>query len=100
RYGYDQRLEVHGTEGMVEARNEVRDTTVVADAVGFHAPVLPHFFLDRYAPAFVQELEAFADALDGAPVAVTGHDGRQALAAAIAAIRSVDERRVVRLDEL
>jgi myo-inositol 2-dehydrogenase / D-chiro-inositol 1-dehydrogenase len=100
RYGYDQRLEVHGTEGMVEARNEVRDTTVVADANGFHAPVLPHFFLDRYAPAFVRELEAFADALEGAPVPVTGYDGRQALAAALAAMRSADEGRVVRLDEL
>jgi myo-inositol 2-dehydrogenase/D-chiro-inositol 1-dehydrogenase len=99
-YGYDQRLEVHGTEGMVEARNEFQHATVVADAAGFHTPTLPHFFLERYAPAFVRELEAFADALEGAPVAVTGRDGRQALAAAAAAMRSVDEGRVVRLDEV
>jgi myo-inositol 2-dehydrogenase/D-chiro-inositol 1-dehydrogenase len=99
-YGYDQRLEVHGTEGMVEARNELEDATVVADAAGFHAPTLPYFFLERYAPAFVRELEAFADALEGAPVAVTGRDGRQALAAAAAAMRSVEEGRVVRLDEV
>jgi myo-inositol 2-dehydrogenase/D-chiro-inositol 1-dehydrogenase len=98
-YGYDQRLEVHGTEGMVEARNEVQNATVVADATGFHAPTLPYFFLERYAAAFVRELEAFADALEGAPVAVTGRDGRQALAAALAAVRSAEERRVVRLDE-
>jgi myo-inositol 2-dehydrogenase/D-chiro-inositol 1-dehydrogenase len=99
-YGYDQRLEVHGTEGMVEARNEVQNATVVADAAGFHAPTLPYFFLERYAPAFVRELEAFADALDGAPVTITGRDGRQALAAAVAAMRSAEEGRVVRLDEL
>jgi myo-inositol 2-dehydrogenase / D-chiro-inositol 1-dehydrogenase len=98
-YGYDQRLEVHGTAGMVEARNETQNTTVVADAAGFHAPTLPYFFLERYAPAFVRELEAFADALDGAPVPITGRDGRQALAAAAAAMRSAEEGRVVRLDE-
>ena len=99
-YGYDQRLEVHGTEGMVEARNEVQNRTVIADAAGFHAPTLPYFFLERYAPAFVRELDAFADALDGAPVAITGWDGRQALAAAVAAKRSAEEDRIVRLDEL
>ena len=99
-YGYDQRLEVHGTGGMVEARNEQLDTTVVADATGFHTPPLPYFFLERYAPAFVRELEAFADALDGAPVVVSGRDGRQALAAAVAAMRSAEERRVVGLDEV
>ena len=99
-YGYDQRLEVHGTAGMVEARNELQNATVVADAAGFHAPTLPYFFLERFAPAFVRELEAFADALDGRPVAVTGRDGRQALAAAVAAMRSVEEGRVVRLAEV
>ena len=99
-YGYDQRLEVHGTGGMVQAQNEQQNATLVADAAGFHAPTLPYFFLERYAPAFVRELEAFADALDGAPVQITGRDGRQALAAAIAATRSVREGRFVRLDEL
>ena len=99
-YGYDQRLEVHGTAGMAEARNELRDTTDFADAAGFHAPPLPHFFLDRYGPAYVRELEAFADALEGGPVPVTGRDGRAAVAAAAAAARSATEARIVRLDEL
>lgn len=99
-YGYDQRVEAHGTEGTAMAGNEVTSTTVVADADGFHAPVLPHFYLDRYALAYRRELEAFAAALDGAPPAVTGHDGRQALAASIAAQRSHDERRTVALAEL
>ncbi len=99
-YGYDQRVEVHGTGGMVAARNEVTNTTFVADAEGFHEPVLPHFFADRYAAAYVRELEAFAAALDGAPVPVTGRDGRQALAAAIAAHRSWEEGRTVALAEI
>ena len=99
-YGYDQRVEVHGTAGLVAARNEATDTTVVADAAGFHEPVLPHFFADRYGPAFLRELEAFAAALDGAPVLVTGRDGRQALAAAIAAVTSHQEGRAVALAEV
>jgi myo-inositol 2-dehydrogenase / D-chiro-inositol 1-dehydrogenase len=99
-YGYDQRLEVHGTEGTALAGNDLRDTTLVADRAGFHAPPLPHFFLDRYAETYVLELEAFADALDGAPVPVGGRDGRAALAAALAAHHSSMEGRVVRLDEL
>ena len=52
------------------------------------APPPPYFFLDRYAESFVTELQAFAAALDGAPVAVTGRDGRAALAAAQAAALS------------
>jgi myo-inositol 2-dehydrogenase/D-chiro-inositol 1-dehydrogenase len=99
-YGYDQRLEVHGTDGTALAANERRDTTTLADGSGFHIPPPPYFFLDRYAESFVTELESFAAALDGAPVAVTGRDGRTALAAAQAAALSAAESRIVRLDEL
>jgi myo-inositol 2-dehydrogenase/D-chiro-inositol 1-dehydrogenase len=96
-YGYDQRLEVHGTEGTAQAGNELRDTTSLADAAGLHTPPPPRFFLERYAASFRAELEAFAAALDGAPVAVTGRDGRAALAAALAAARSAEQGTVVRL---
>jgi myo-inositol 2-dehydrogenase/D-chiro-inositol 1-dehydrogenase len=99
-YGYDQRLEVHGTDGAVRAENARRDTTVIADAEGVHEPPLPYFFLDRYGETFLAELEAFAAALGGAPVPVTGRDGRAALAAALAAGRSSDESRSVRIAEL
>ena len=94
-YGYDQRVEVHGSEGMAFAQNEVQHTGAVADAAGFHAPALPRFFLERYAEAYVRELEAFAAAMDGGPVEVTGWDGRQAVALALAAQQSAAERRPV-----
>ena len=99
-YGYDQRVEVHGTDGMAYAENEVATTSARADAGGFHAPVLPHFFLDRYGEAYVRELESFAAALDGAPVAASGFDARQATVAAIAAGRALAERRTVALGEV
>ena len=82
-YGYDQRLEVHGTSGLA------------------HAPNVPaHFYTDRYQVAFRRELESFVAALDGADVEVTGRDGLAAVIAAAAARRSLDEGRVVRLEEV
>jgi myo-inositol 2-dehydrogenase / D-chiro-inositol 1-dehydrogenase len=82
-YGYDQRLEVHGTDGLAQAPN-----------------VPAHFYTDRYEDAFRRELEAFVAALDGGELEVTGRDGLAAVAAAVAARRSLDEARVVRLEEL
>jgi myo-inositol 2-dehydrogenase / D-chiro-inositol 1-dehydrogenase len=99
-YGYDQRVEIHGSSGMVRADNELSSTITVADAEGFHAPTLPHFYLDRYGPAFRRELESFARALDGEAPEVGGRDGVAAVAAATAARRAYDEQRTVRLDEV
>jgi myo-inositol 2-dehydrogenase/D-chiro-inositol 1-dehydrogenase len=99
-YGYDQRVEIHGSEGMIQADNEVTTTVTVADAQGFHRSTLPHFYLDRYAPAFRRELESFARALDGEQPEVSGRDGVAAVAAAAAAKRALDEQRTVRLEEI
>ena len=100
KYGYDQRLEVHGSEGMAQAANEAGSSVVIADAAGFHTAPLKHFYMDRYAPAFLRELESFARALDGAEPEVTGRDGLAAVVAATAALRAVREDRVVRIDEV
>lgn len=99
-YGYDQRAEVHGSEGTVSAENEVEENTVLANASGFHRRVLPRFFLERYGAAYRRELESFAAAITGGPVLVDGRDGRAAVAAAHAAHRSLVERRPVALAEV
>ncbi|HEV8685869.1 MAG TPA: inositol 2-dehydrogenase [Gaiellaceae bacterium] len=99
-YGYDQRLEVHGSAGLASADNDRRPQALLADAAGFHEPTLPDFYIDRYAPAFVRELESFANALEGGDVEVTGRDGLAAVLAATAARRALDENRVVRLEEI
>jgi myo-inositol 2-dehydrogenase/D-chiro-inositol 1-dehydrogenase len=99
-YGYDQRLEVHGSEGLAAADNDRRRLATLADAGGFHEPTLPDFYIDRYGPAFVRELESFANALRGGEVEVTGRDGLAAVFAATAARRALDEDRVVRIEEV
>jgi myo-inositol 2-dehydrogenase/D-chiro-inositol 1-dehydrogenase len=85
-YGYDQRIEVHGSLGMLAAGNQHATSIEYASAAGYRRdPALP-FFLDRYADAYRRELDAFVAAiLDGAPLEPSGEDGLRALMLADAA---------------
>ena len=62
-YGYDQRIEVHGSEGMARADNIHATTVEIAGKHGFTGDPVQHFFLERYADAYRRELEAFIDAV-------------------------------------
>jgi myo-inositol 2-dehydrogenase/D-chiro-inositol 1-dehydrogenase len=100
-YGYDQRIEVHGSAGSVAAENPARSRVVVADAAGYHRPPLLDFFMTRYTAAYAAEIAAFVAALgSGGPMPTTGQDGLMALALAEAALRSVAEARAVRVSEV
>jgi myo-inositol 2-dehydrogenase/D-chiro-inositol 1-dehydrogenase len=97
-YGYDQRFEVLGAKGMLQAGNH-RPTEVAAyspSAVGTDLP--ERFFLERYARAYAIEMRHFFDALvKGTPVATTIADGVKALELADAATRSWQEGRIISL---
>jgi myo-inositol 2-dehydrogenase / D-chiro-inositol 1-dehydrogenase len=99
-FGYDQRIEVFGSEGMVRADNHTVTSVVRADQSGYTSePALP-FFLERYADAYRLELEDFLNALDGKAVDLaTGEDGKRALALADAAQQSLESGRLVRFDQ-
>ena len=100
-YGYDQRLEVFGSGGMVSVGNPKPHTAVHSSREGDSGPPLLHFFLDRYAESFVEELRAFVAAASGREqVSVTGADGRAPVVMALAAQRSLQEGRPVRLREI
>ena len=97
-YGYDQRVEVHGSGGRLIAGNRVPTTVELADADAVTADKPLHFFLERYADAYRLELAAFLDAVEaGAPMPVGAEDGRQALVLADAALRSLQEGRPVKV---
>ena len=100
-YGYDQRLEVFGSGGKVVADNPKPHTAVHSGKDGDHGTPLYHFFLERYADSFVREMKAFVEAIhaDRTPP-VTGADGRAPVVMALAAARSLAERRPVRCDEI
>ena len=100
-YGYDQRIEVHGSEGSVTAENHRQARIELANAEGYTRPPLLDFFMSRYAAAYAAEIAAFVAALaDGSPIPTTGEDGLRALALAEAAVRSVAERRAVAVSEI
>jgi len=100
-YGYDQRAEVFGSKGVVSIANNTPDTHVYGTTDGFHAAKPLHFFLERYAESFLQEMREFADCVrTGATPPVTGADGRAPVVIAMAATKSCREGRPVRLSEI
>ena len=93
-YGYDQRVEVLGSGGMVAAENQREVSIEIADGAGFQRPPLLDFFMTRYTAAYAAEIAAFVAGLrDGTPLAPSGADGLAALLLADAAVRSVAEGR-------
>ena len=100
-YGYDQRIEVHGSKGAVSAVNHPEARVVYAGPDGYTTPPNQHFFITRYMDAYRREIEAFVAAVtEGAPPPVGGEDGLRALAIALAAMRSVEEGRAVKVSEI
>jgi myo-inositol 2-dehydrogenase/D-chiro-inositol 1-dehydrogenase len=97
-YGYDQRFEVLGSKGMLQAGNH-RPTEVVAwtaDSVSADKP--EHFFLERYRVAYALEMADFFDALQsGRPMRTSIEDGVAALELAEAATASWRDKRIVML---
>ena len=95
-YGYDQRVEVLGSKGLIAADNETESRVSVATEAGVTAPKPVYFFLERYSQAYAIEWSAFVDAVvDGKPVPATVEDGVNALVLAEAANRSLSEGRPV-----
>jgi len=100
-YGYDQRVEVFGSLGMAATGNETPDRHVHSDAMGVHSPRPLQFFLERYQESYLAEMRSFVECVTaGRPPEVSGLDGRIPVVMGLAARRSVEERRPVRLSEI
>jgi myo-inositol 2-dehydrogenase/D-chiro-inositol 1-dehydrogenase len=97
-YGYDQRMEVLGSLGMVQAQNTHENSVEVAVEDGYHKAPLLNFFMDRYTIAYANEIAAFVDAIqNGTPTPTTGLDGLKALELADAALESAQTGKAVAL---
>lgn len=89
-YGYDQRIEVHGASGMLRADNQLETTVEIATDQGFRRDPAQHFFLERYATAYLAEMRAFVDAVtNGTPPDPGLYDGLRAQMLADAAATSL-----------
>jgi myo-inositol 2-dehydrogenase / D-chiro-inositol 1-dehydrogenase len=100
-YGYDQRIELLGSKGLLQAENMLENKVVKSTAAGVTGAKPMHFFLERYMPAYAAEWSAFVDAVSrNTPPPVTLDDGVAALAMAEAAARSLRSGQPVRLDSV
>ena len=99
-YGYDQRIEVFGSSGMVNAGNKTATEVGTADLSGFHSEVVLPFFLERYADAYRIQLDKFLRALNGEQVDLPGGtDGLKALILADCAQSSLESGKPVAVGE-
>ncbi|MEK7409563.1 MAG: inositol 2-dehydrogenase [Acidobacteriota bacterium] len=100
-YGYDQRVEVFGSGGMVTVKNNTPDSHIHLDRTGTHSSLPLNFFMDRYTESYLNEMRAFVDSVRGnTPAPVTGNDGLMAVVMGLAAAKSVRENRPVKLSEI
>jgi myo-inositol 2-dehydrogenase/D-chiro-inositol 1-dehydrogenase len=95
-FGYDQRVEVFGSKGGIEAGNEVPAQAELRTGQGIRSENPLYFFLERYQKSFVAELQAFfAGVRDDRDPPVGGHDGLMSLLVGMAAQRSMIENQSV-----
>ena len=97
-YGYDQRFEILGSKGMLQAGNHAPTEVIAWNGQSVSRDKPEHFFLERYAKAYANEMAHFFDALGkGAPMRTSIDDGVKALELAEAATTSWREKRIVEL---
>jgi myo-inositol 2-dehydrogenase/D-chiro-inositol 1-dehydrogenase len=100
-YGYDQRLEIFGTGGMIQVENNLHNRNVLYDGNGIHHSLPLDFFMDRYTKSYLKEMELFIDALaNDKPMPAGGKDGLEATLIAFAAKLSMEIGRAVKLSEV
>ena len=95
-YGYDQRVEVFGSEGQVAVGNHTAHQAVYSNSQGVQGPLPLYFFLERYQESYVSEMQAFVrSVMEDSEPPVTGRDGRRAVELGLAAWKSCRENRPV-----
>ena len=100
-YGYDQRLEVLGSKGLLQAQNMLENTIVKSTENGVVSAKPTYFFLERYMPAYRAEWDAFMDVITQKKVIPVGmDDGVIALAMAEAAKLSLAVGEPVELSKI
>jgi myo-inositol 2-dehydrogenase/D-chiro-inositol 1-dehydrogenase len=100
-YGYDQRVEILGSLGSIATNNLYPNQAVISTAKSVRKDLPLNFFMERYTESFAAELRSFVAAVrESRPTEVTGVDGRIPVVMALAARKSYDEHRIVRLQEV
>jgi myo-inositol 2-dehydrogenase/D-chiro-inositol 1-dehydrogenase len=91
-YGYDQRVEVFGSDGMASSENPLAHAAIIRTRDGVRGATLPYFYLERYIPSYLREWEAFIGAVaSGTTPPVGADDARAPLVIGLAAWESLRE---------
>ncbi len=100
-YGYDQRAEVFGTKGAVANGNDMPSTAILSTESGVCGEKPMYFFLERYMAAYQAEVQSFVRAIvEDKQTEVTVDDGLKPVLMAMAAKKSLQEGRPVKLSEI
>lgn len=100
-YGYDQRAEVFGSKGAVSVSNNTLSKVVISTAEGVCSEKPLYFFLERYMQSFRDEIKAFITAITTDTETLVGtQDGLASVIIALAATKSLQENRAVRIQEI
>ena len=100
-YGYDQRVEVFGSQGMVSVSNDTTSSAVISNSEGVMGEKPLYFFLERYMQSYAKEIRAFVQAIEQdteTPLGIT--DGLEAVRMGLAAKKSLAEHRPVKMTEI
>lgn len=100
-YGYDQRAELFGSKGMVATSNDTVSSAVISNADGVTGEKPLFFFLERYMGSFSEEMRQFTEAvINDTEIPVGIHAGLQSVKIGLAARKSVEEHRPVKISEI
>ena len=100
-YGYDQRVELFGSKGMISTENETPDRHSYSTVDGVQKSLPLYFFLERYTESYLREMQSFVNCVQNdTPPEVTGADGRAPVVIGLAARKSYEENRPVAISEI
>ena len=98
-FGYDQRIEVFGSKGGIEALNETPCQIRLRSSKTVRSENPHYFFLERYKESYVAEIESFMTSIrEDTDPPVDGNDGLIPVLIGLAATRSMNENRPVRVE--
>jgi myo-inositol 2-dehydrogenase/D-chiro-inositol 1-dehydrogenase len=99
-YGYDQRVEVFGSKGCITVSNDTDSSAVLSTSEAVTSEKPKFFFLERYKDAYISELKEFFEAIEkNTQPPVVGIDGLKPVLIALAAKKSLEEGRPVKVEE-
>ena len=100
-YGYDQRVEVFGSKGMVNTENNTPNRTRLSTEAAVQEDLPLYFFMERYTESYLNEMNAFIQCIqEDKDPPVSGADARVPVIMGKTARLSYEQNRPVTLSEV